>query len=109
MSPIVKQVLFHYGIDLHNRTGTPVNASRAGVVANVEIGPVYGKTVLISHSGGYQTMYAHLDTIMVRKGQSVAQGEQIGTMGTTGSTTGPHLHFSILKNREPIDPLKMLH
>ena len=109
LSPIYKQVLFHNGIDLHNRTGTPVLASRAGRVAGVEIHPVYGKTVLLAHSGGYQTMYAHLDTILVRRNQTVSQGAQIGTMGSTGSTTGPHLHFSVFRNSEPIDPLRLLH
>jgi murein DD-endopeptidase MepM/ murein hydrolase activator NlpD len=110
MSPIYKQILFHNGIDLHNRTGTPVVASRAGRVVSVDMGhPVYGKTVILAHSGGYQTMYAHLDTILVRRGQTVSQGAQLGTMGSTGATTGPHLHFSVFKNSEPIDPLKVLH
>ena len=109
MSPIYNQILFHNGIDLHNRTGTPVVAARAGRVVGLETHPVYGKTVLLAHSGGYQTMYAHLDTMLVRRGQNVAQGEQLGTMGSTGSTTGPHLHFSVFLNAEPIDPLKLLH
>lgn len=109
MSPIYHQILFHNGIDLHNRTGTPVVAARSGRVVGLETHPVYGKTVLLSHSGGYQTMYAHLDTMLVRRGQTVAQGEQIGAMGSTGSTTGPHLHFSVFRNAEPIDPLKLLH
>jgi murein DD-endopeptidase MepM/ murein hydrolase activator NlpD len=78
-------------------------------VSIVEINAVYGKTVIVAHSGGYQTMYAHLDTILVRRGQDVAQGAQLGTMGSTGSTTGPHLHFSIFRNSEPVDPLKLLH
>jgi len=99
---------FHNGLDIHNRTGTPVVASRAGRVAQVGIGPVYGRYVIVRHNGGWESMYAHLDTVLVSKSQYVDQRQRLGTMGNTGMTTGPHLHFGVSKSGTWFDPLKYI-
>ena len=88
----------HQGIDIANRTGTPIYAADAGyVVLSGRDTWGYGNQVLIDHGNGYLTRYAHLDTILVHAGQSVEKGQKIGTMGNTGRSTGPHLHFEIIK------------
>lgn len=100
----------HYGVDWAARTGTPVKAARAGRVAHIEtqLGN-YGKFVIIRHPDGYQTLYAHLDSFTVSVGQYVRQGQVIGRSGNTGRSTGPHLHFSIIRNGAFIDPMDYLH
>lgn len=100
---------FHNGIDLANTPGTPVVAASSGRVAHVETrNPTYGMFVIMQHAGGFQTLYAHLDTITVRVGQTVSQGARIGLMGNTGRSTGPHLHFSVIKDGVFVDPLRYL-
>lgn len=69
---------------------------------------VYGKTVMIDHGKGIQTLYAHNDRLLVKVGEQIAAGEQIALSGNTGNTTGPHLHFEIRLNGKVIDPLKYL-
>jgi murein DD-endopeptidase MepM/ murein hydrolase activator NlpD len=100
----------HYGIDVASRMRTPVKAARAGRVAHIEtqLGN-YGKFIIIRHPGGYQSLYAHLDSFSVSVGQYVSQGQVIGRMGNTGRSTGPHLHFSIIKNGAFVDPMDYLH
>ncbi len=89
----------HRAIDIANRTGTPIYAADDGyVVLAGQATWGYGNQVLIDHGNGYMTRYAHLHTILVHAGQSVKKGQQIGTMGNTGRSTGPHLHFEIIKN-----------
>ncbi|MBI9103378.1 MAG: M23 family metallopeptidase [Spirochaetales bacterium] len=100
---------FHYGIDLANSTGTAIKASMEGTVIDVQDKSTgYGKCVIIRHANGFQTLYGHLDSISVRKNQWVSQGQTIGRMGTTGRSTGPHLHFSIYKNNNTMNPLTYL-
>ena len=107
--PFTGRRRFHYGIDIANRTGTTVTATMAGVVADIGDRPTgYGKYVIIRHSYGFQSLYAHLDRITVREGQWVSQGSKLGEMGNTGRSTGSHLHFSIYKNNSPINPLNYL-
>lgn len=97
---------FHYGIDLANRIGTPVRATMAGTVVVIGNHPQgYGNFIVLRHARGYQSLYGHLSAILVHKGQRVVQGQKIGLMGTTGRSTGPHLHFSIYKNHRPVNPL----
>ncbi len=100
---------FHNGIDLAGPIGMPVRAARAGRVVHVEsqMGN-YGKFVIVRHDGGYQTLYAHLDSFSVRVGQNVNQGQQIGTLGNTGRSTGPHVHFSVIRNGSFVDPMRYL-
>ncbi|AHC14614.1 M23 family metallopeptidase [Salinispira pacifica] len=101
---------FHNGVDWANRVGTPIKASMAGTVVHVEsqIGN-YGRFVIIQHPRGFQTLYAHMDSIAVSRGEYVSQGEMIGRMGNTGRSTGPHLHFSLIRNGNFVDPLAYLH
>ncbi len=100
---------FHNGIDIVNAQDTPISAAMAGRVESVGYNNNYGKYVILKHVGtGYQSMYAHLDRILVSRGQNIRQGQQIGELGNTGYSTGAHLHFSVFKNNEPIDPLRFL-
>ena len=95
---------FHYGVDIGNKRGTPIKAAASGVIikvvngckeGNSSCGGRYGNYITIQHSNGTKTIYAHLNTISVSYGQNVSQGETIGTLGNTGRSTGPHLHFEI--------------
>ena len=99
----------HAGIDIANRTGTPVVAADAGyvVLAGRDTWG-YGNQVLIDHGNGYLTRYAHLDTILVKAGDKVSKNQKIGTMGNTGRSTGPHLHFEIIQNSVHRNPLGFL-
>jgi murein DD-endopeptidase MepM/ murein hydrolase activator NlpD len=96
----------HYGIDLASEVGTPVRSTMEGTVAVTGNQPRgYGKYVVVKHRYGYQSLYGHLHSIEVRRGQHVAQGQRLGSLGNSGRSTGPHLHFSIYKNNAPVDPL----
>ena len=80
----------------------------AGTVAEVGFNYNYGNYVILKHAGQYQTLYGHLTRYVVVRGQKVQQGDKIGELGTTGYSTGPHLHFSIFHNGQPVDPLRFL-
>jgi len=96
----------HYGIDIANRTGTDIRSTMAGTVVVIADQPLgYGKYIVIRHDRGFQSLYGHLDTILVRKGQRISQGQKIGRMGSSGRSTGTHLHFSLYKNNAPVNPL----
>lgn len=98
----------HRGIDFAARRGTPVHAVAAGqvITATAELAgnPDYGTVVVIDHGAGRQSLYAHLDSFEVQVGQRVQAGSAIGRIGTTGKTTGPHLHLELLENGQRIDP-----
>jgi murein DD-endopeptidase MepM/ murein hydrolase activator NlpD len=106
--PISGERRYHAALDLAANTGTPVNAALDGRISTVGFNSVYGRYIIISHNGGYQTMYAHLSLASVRQGAYVYQGSKIGEVGSTGYSTGPHLHFAIYKNGTAIDPLGLL-
>lgn len=95
MHPITGEWTFHSGIDLGASLGTPVLAAKSGQVEYAGWSGGYGNLIELSHDST-GTRYAHLDTILVSAGQKVSRGQQIGTVGTTGRSTGPHLHFEIL-------------
>ena len=100
---------FHTGIDLVEPFGSPVYAADDGVVALVGVSSQgYGRYVVIAHSGGLDTLYGHLSASLVKVGQVVAQGQTIGLEGSTGNSTGPHLHFELRINQRPIDPTPYL-
>jgi murein DD-endopeptidase MepM/ murein hydrolase activator NlpD len=99
---------YHNGIDIVNRPGTAIRAAMGGTVADIGFNYNYGNYVILKHSGQYQTLYGHLTRYLVGRGQKVQQGETIGELGTTGYSTGPHLHFSIFHNGQPVDPLRFL-
>ncbi|THB66467.1 MAG: M23 family metallopeptidase [Spirochaetaceae bacterium] len=100
---------FHNGIDIANAAGTRILAARVGRVVDVGRHSGYGNYVIVSHDGGFQSLYAHLSEVLVQRGQRVSQGQRLGSMGSTGRSTGSHLHFSIFHNGNPVDPLRYLH
>ncbi|MEW6662007.1 MAG: M23 family metallopeptidase [Bacillota bacterium] len=107
-SPFGNAREFHDGIDIANQRGTVLTAAGAGKVVFTGWKTGYGLTVIIDHGYGYSTLYGHNSSVMVKVGQTVKKGTPIGKVGSTGRSTGPHLHFTILKNGKPIDPLKVL-
>jgi murein DD-endopeptidase MepM/ murein hydrolase activator NlpD len=99
---------FHRGIDIVNHRGTPIYATADGVVSRAVRVADLGKTVDVSHGGGYVTRYAHLNEITVRPGQKIRRGEQIGKMGSTGRSTGDHLHYEVFHDGRRVNPWKYL-
>jgi murein DD-endopeptidase MepM/ murein hydrolase activator NlpD len=96
---------FHAAIDLAAPIGTPVKSAMDGEIIHRGYTAVLGNFLVIRHSSQFQTLYAHLDTISVRNGEKVRQGAQIGTVGNTGRSTGPHLHFMVYRNGLAVNPL----
>ena len=99
---------FHTGIDMAAPTGTQVKASSDGRVAAAGWQNVYGNYAIVTHAGGYQTLYAHMSSLSVQRGQYLAQGDEVGKVGSTGYSTGPHLHFSVYKDGKTVDPFSVL-
>ena len=97
---------FHGGIDFRGKTGTEVVATADGVVEKAKRVKGYGKHVLIKHKKGYKTLYGHLSKMGVTKGQRVVAGEKIGEIGSTGRSSGPHLHYEIIRHGRRINPDK---
>lgn len=104
--PLSGSYTFHYGVDMAANTGTPIYATRGGVVtdAKYQAGGA-GYYVWINHGDGYSSVYMHMDSFIVEEGQYVQAGQLIGYVGSTGGSTGPHLHFGITHNRVYVDPL----
>ena len=94
----------HDGIDFIADAGTPVLAAAAGEVVTADFDPKYGYHVIIQHDGGYTTLYAHLAELRVAAGDTAEAGTEIGTVGNTGQSTGPHLHLELRKDGQPVDP-----
>jgi len=103
--PIYKTRKMHQGLDLTARTGTKIYATGDGIVASAQFGRGYGKMVKIDHGYNYETVYAHMSKILVKKGQEVKRGDVIGLVGNTGTSTGPHLHYEVRKARRPVNPI----
>ena len=95
---------FHTGIDIDCNTGNPIGASKAGRVIASEYSGGYGYMVIIDHGGGFSSLYAHMSRLDVRRGQSVSQGSRVGLCGSTGNSTGDHLHFEIRVNGNHRNP-----
>jgi murein DD-endopeptidase MepM/ murein hydrolase activator NlpD len=102
--PIDGALKFHKGVDLAIPVGQDVPAARAGQVAFAGEMSGYGLTVLVDHGGGTSTRYAHLSELEVQAGDQVAAGQTIAKSGATGRVTGPHLHFEVLQDGQPVDP-----
>jgi murein DD-endopeptidase MepM/ murein hydrolase activator NlpD len=100
---------FHPGLDIAAPTGTTVTAAAGGTVIMAQWYGGYGNYVLIDHGGGYSTGYGHLSAIYVSNGQSVTRGQAIGAVGSTGQSTGPHLHFEVRIAGKPVDPAPRIH
>ena len=102
--PVYGGVRFHYGVDLAAPQGTPIYASRSGTVTTASYDGSAGYYVQINHGDGFKSIYMHMTHFVVSAGQSVSQGQVIGYCGSTGASTGPHLHFGITKNGEYVNP-----
>ncbi|HAJ94827.1 MAG TPA: hypothetical protein DCP02_01215, partial [Actinobacteria bacterium] len=99
---------YHKGLDIANSTGTPISSTAAGVVIYAGWHGGYGKKIIVYHGFGYTTVYAHLSKMSVAVGDEVEKGEIIGTMGNTGRSTGPHLHYEVLVDGIPNNPKNFL-
>jgi murein DD-endopeptidase MepM/ murein hydrolase activator NlpD len=99
---------FHNGIDIKGSTGTPIRAAMAGRVSAVGYDNIFGNYVVISHHSGYRTLYGHMSVIRTKTGAYVAQGERIGDVGSTGQSTGSHLHFTVYKNGATTNPRALI-
>ncbi|MDD4801878.1 MAG: M23 family metallopeptidase [Syntrophomonas sp.] len=104
-SPWNGKETFHEGIDIKESVGADIVAAADGEVIYADWMAVYGKTVVIEHGNGLQSKYAHASALLVKKGEKVEKGDIIARVGNTGLSTGPHLHFSIMKQDQLVDPL----
>ena len=103
--PIYKIAKMHTGLDFTADIGTEIYATGDGVVESIESKySGYGQHVIINHGFGYESLYAHMSRVAVRPGQKVRRGQIIGYVGNTGTSTGPHLHYEVMKNGEKVDP-----
>ncbi len=105
-SPFSETREFHGGVDFRGKTGDEVVTTANGIIEKAGYVKGYGKRVVIKHKKGYKTLYAHLSEIEVVKGQRVEAGEKIGEIGSTGRSTGPHLHYEIIRYGRRINPAK---
>ena len=103
--PIHRVPKFHHGIDFTAPAGTPIQATGDGVIVRANVSASYGKVVEVDHGYGYKTRYAHMKKISVKKGQQVKRGQEIGLIGNTGKSVGPHLHYEIHYKGKSIDPI----
>ncbi|QJD85170.1 murein hydrolase activator EnvC family protein [Cohnella herbarum] len=106
--PITGKKKLHSGMDMAAPKGTPIYAAETGVVTVAQSWSGYGNCIIIDHGGGLWTLYGHLSVIQVKKGETVKRGEKIGLVGSTGQSTGNHLHFEVRKNAEPVNPAPYL-
>ncbi len=106
--PFTKRRDFHTGIDIKASRGTPIAAAKAGVVTYAGWMGGYGRVVVVNHGGGYTSLYAHCDRLLVRKGQRVNAGQRLARCGASGRATGTHLHFEVRYHNKPINPKKVL-
>lgn len=108
VSPFTNQKEFHQGLDISTRKGTPIVAPADGVISEVGSNHGYGKLVSLKHGYGLNTRYAHLDKVLVKKGEYVKRGQTIALVGSTGRTTGPHLHYEVHLNGVPVNPFRYI-
>ena len=104
-NPVLHKTELHNGIDIAAAKGTGVAAVKSGVVTRVRTSATYGKVVEYRTADGYDVMYAHLSEILVKEGEEIKQGQIIAKSGDTGLVTGPHLHYSVWKEGQLLDPL----
>ncbi len=108
ISPFTGEQTFHNGTDIAAPIGTPVFASKSGTVTYAGFDNIYGNYIIIQHSNSTQSLYAHLDTLLIKTGAIAEKGEQIGTVGNTGLSTGPHLHFEIKVGSRAQNPASLI-
>jgi murein DD-endopeptidase MepM/ murein hydrolase activator NlpD len=106
--PIFKVKKLHTGIDIPAPTGTSIGAAAAGTVVYCDWLGGYGKAIMVDHGGGILTLYGHNSALVVSEGDTVSRGQTIAKAGSTGNSTGPHLHFEVRKNGSYVDPMPWL-
>ena len=109
MDPFSGEGAFHSGLDIRAPYGTQVDSTAEGIVLHAGRDYGYGNEIIVDHGFGIMTKYGHLSKIFVVVGQEVKRGQVIGAVGMTGMTTGPHLHYEVLVNDTPVNPMKYLH
>jgi murein DD-endopeptidase MepM/ murein hydrolase activator NlpD len=107
-SPFTGLRQFHSGIDIGAGSGTPIKAAMSGRVIVAGWSDTYGNYAVVSHHSGYRTLYGHMSLIRVKSGQYVSTGQRIGDVGSTGLSTGPHLHFTVYKNGVTVNPRTLM-
>ena len=107
-APLAGASTNHKGVDFAAPTGTPIYAAAAGTVTSAGYSGKAGNLIIINHGNGLLTYYMHCNTIFVSAGQKVSKGQNIGQVGTTGNSTGPHLHFQVMSNGTPVNPMNYL-
>jgi len=105
--PVAGVKRFHRGVDFIGKMGDPIKAAMKGTVLHIDNNPNLGNFIILKHDNGLQTLYAHLSAYSVKAGDTVSQGQEIGKIGATGYTTGPHLHYEVFRNGNRIDPLDL--
>ena len=108
IDPFTGYKAFHEGLDFPANTGTPIYAAADGIVSEADHTPDYGNIVKIEHGSGLETRYAHASKLLVHVGERVVKGQAVAEVGSTGRSTGPHLHYEIRLNGESLDPRKYL-
>ena len=108
MHPILGYQKFHSGLDFGSDSGSTIRSAAAGVVIYAQWYGGYGNTVIVDHGSGFTTLYGHAEGFYVAEGATVQKGQPIAAVGSTGLSTGPHLHFEVRQNGEPIDPVPYL-
>jgi len=108
ISPFTGRRVFHEGLDIATKYNTPVKASAKGIVVFSGRKAGYGKTVIIDHGYGYITKYGHNNKLLVKAGDKIKKGDDIALVGSTGRSTGPHVHYEVLVNGIPVNPLKFI-
>ncbi|NDV67668.1 M23 family metallopeptidase [Dysgonomonas sp. 25] len=106
IDPVYGTRRFHAGMDFTSPTGTPIYVTGDGTVVHADWKPGYGKCIIVDHGYDYQTLYAHMSDYNVTKGQKVTRGDIIGKVGSTGKSTGPHLHYEVRVKGKPDNPAK---
>jgi murein DD-endopeptidase MepM/ murein hydrolase activator NlpD len=99
---------FHTGLDIGAHMGTPIRAGMAGRVSTVGYNETLGNFVVITHHSGYRTLYGHMSVVRIKTGAYVRTGDRIGDVGSTGLSTGPHLHFTVYKNGVTVNPAAVM-
>jgi murein DD-endopeptidase MepM/ murein hydrolase activator NlpD len=106
--PLSGEGEMHKGVDISAPQGTAVRASADGIIVHASWNSGYGRCIIIDHGNNYQTLYGHLSRMDVMEGQEIRQGEVIGAVGTTGHSTGPHLHYEVHVGATPVNPYRFL-
>ena len=106
--PLNNEATFHNGIDIAGESGTQIRAAFDGIIITSEYNEFSGNYIVIDHTNGYTSSYAHLKECVSKKGDTVKKGQLIGYMGATGNATGPHLHFEIRLNGTPLNPMEII-